>query len=327
MPNPAGKTTFGRSDYTDGGVNFFSDEYVTGFTPLMQFGQSQINGVYNVNDDGELLPPSFTTPTFDQLYVPPAEQTLFSYGNENIATTYNNEIGEVDFFNDQDGMHVGFTSHQPKGLSMYIKDGGGSIIWGGSGKYSSYEGPGIEHAFDIPNQPLEPTENLEQRASVYSNIDSSGTERPTLLSEYLPGQVKTGNQIYDSLDTKNFHNHPLPENLESYYSQVGSTYSIEGKKADIEDLVPNPIPNFAEQAWQHGKAFSNSKGGGIESMILKDPEGKRPGQMAVGMGIEATGGGEQDLQALSEPMSVDKVLDSSLNNINSNYNNNFNGIL
>ena len=55
MPNADGTTSLGKSNYTDNGVNFFSDDQVTGFTPLMQLGQSRINGVYNVINNESLL--------------------------------------------------------------------------------------------------------------------------------------------------------------------------------------------------------------------------------------------------------------------------------
>ena len=69
MPDATGKTTFGRTNYKTQGVNFFSDDHVTGFSPLMQLGQSKINGVFNVNDDGEVQPPTFTAPTLGQLCI------------------------------------------------------------------------------------------------------------------------------------------------------------------------------------------------------------------------------------------------------------------
>jgi hypothetical protein len=106
--------------------------------------------------------------------------------------------------------------------------------------------------------------------------------------------------------------------------QGGSQYGLHGLK---DTRPPEPsIPDFAQVAHEQNQAKNNAQGGGIESMIVSDPKGVT--QMAVGMGIQATGGGEQDLQALAEQRwDVNSTLDSALNNINSNYNNSFNGIL
>ena len=308
MPDATGKTTFGRTDYKTQGVNFFSDDHVTGFSPLMQLGQSKINGVFNVNDDGEVQPPAFTAPTLGQLNTPPLQEL-------EQKTAYNVGIGAVDFFSDEQGMHVGFTKNQPQGLSLYIRDGGSSIIFNGGGEYSSYDGPQIPNAFDVPNQPLEPTENLEDRQSVYNNPGNANED--VFASSALPGQVKSGTPNYDS------YNAP-PEPMLDFFTQIGSVYSL-GGRTDKEIPEPPAPPNFAQMAFQHNRAMTNSRGGGIESVLVSNPKGKT--NIAVGIGIEATGGGEQNLQALSEPANVESTLDSALNNINSNYNNNINGIL
>ena len=109
-----------------------------------------------------------------------------------------------------------------------------------------------------------------------------------------------------------------------FFTQIGSVYSLTGR-TDKEIPEPPAPPNFAQLAYQHNTAMTNSQGGGIESVLVSSPKGKT--QMAVGLGIEATGGGEQDLQALAQPLDVESTLNSALNNINSNYNNNINGIL
>ena len=308
MPNADGKTTLGKNNYTDNGVNFFSDDHVTGFSPLMQLGQSKINGVFNVNEDGEVLESTFTPPLLGQLNTPPLQEL-------EQKTAYNVGIGAVDFFSDEQGMHVGFQTNQPQGLSLYIRDGGESIIFNGGGEYSSYDGPQIPNAFNVPNQPLEPTENLEDRQSVYNN--PGGANEDIFASSALPGQVKDGQPNYDSYNAS-------PEPMLDYYTQIGSVYSLEGR-TDKEIPEPPTPPNFAQMAHIHNRAITNAQGGGIESMIISDPQGQT--QMAVGMGIEATGGGEQDLQALSQPLDVESTLDSALNNINPDFNNSFSGIL
>jgi len=238
MPNASGKTSFGKTDYTTEGVNYFADDFVMGFSPYVEAFMNE-----ETNDSSQFTPSALT------------------FGVD----------GQLDL--------------------------------------------GIPNAYDVDNAPLEPSENLE---SVYSNINAQGSEIRTFGDESLPGQVKSGNINYDSYNA-------TPEILENHFSRYGSEFSIEGL-GDTRPPEPS-TPDFAQLAFEHNQAMSNAQGGGIESMILDDPKGIHPGTMAVGTGIEATGGGVQNLEALAEPAYVEDTLDSALNNINSNYNNNFNGIL
>ena len=107
------------------------------------------------------------------------------------------------------------------------------------------------------------------------------------------------------------------------FQQFGSRFGTEGLVANRPE--PPAPPNFAEVAFQSREALNNAQGGGIESIVKESPQGLN--QLAVGMGIEATGGGSQNLDALSQEMSVEDTLDTALNNINPNFNNNMNGIL
>jgi len=300
MPNADGKTSLAKGNYkidpNNGGFSNFSDDFAVGFTPL-------INEKFNeLTEDSSQYTPS-----------------ALSLGNDGLG---------VDFFDNAEGGHVGFIANQPQGVSMYIRDGGESIIWNGAGGYTTYENSVInDSAFNLPNAPRQPSENLNESVynndyivtnepSIYSNINAAGQEIETLFDEYLPGQVKEGQPNYDSYNS-------IPEPMLDKYMQGGSQYGLHGLK---DTRPPEPsIPDFAQVAHEQNQAKNNAQGGGIESMIVSDPKGVT--QMAVGMGIQATGGGEQDLQALAEPVDVNSTLDSALNNINSNYNNSFNGIL
>jgi|TARA_B100001094_G_C18131927_1_gene772774 hypothetical protein len=322
MPDATGKTTFGRTDYKTQGVNFFSDDHVTGFSPLMQLGQSKINGVFNVNDDGEVQPPTFTAPALGQVNLPPVQSEGLTQ-----KEAYDVGLGVVDFFSNKDrpgfiknisglGTYSVFNSSENAATPNDSWSGWNinesSLMLGG---FNNGLENGYENSYNIPNQPLEPTENLEDRQSVYNNPGNANED--VFASSALPGQVKSGKPNYDS------YNAP-PEPMLDFFTQIGSVYSL-GGRTDKEIPEPPAPPNFAQMAFQHNRAMTNSRGGGIESVLVSNPKGKT--NIAVGIGIEATGGGEQNLQALSEPANVESTLNSALNNINSNYNNNINGIL
>lgn len=298
MPDANGKTSLGKSNYTDSGVNFFSDDHVTGFTPLMQLGQSRINGVYNVNDDGEQLPPTFTPPQGDSINIPLQQLPQ--------KTTFNVGLGEVDFFDDELGGHVGFNNNANSGISFYKRGDNTIIFYGTAGGYDYYEDngnpPNVPNAFDAEDILKSPSDNLQ---TPYTNNE-----------RFVP---EPNTQNFDS------YNAP-PEPMLDYFEQVGSRFSLEYKLSnEVAPPIPPP-PNFAEVAFQSREALNNSQGGGVESLVLGRPSPFSQ-QIAVGMGIEATGGGAQDIDALSQELNLDQTLDSALNNIDSNFSNDFNGIL
>ena len=305
MPDANGKTSLGKSNYTDSGVNFFSDDHVTGFTPLMQLGQSRINGVYNVNDDGEQLPSTFTPPQGTAVNIPPQQLPQ--------KTTFDVGLGAVDFFSNKD--RPGFIKNI-SGLgtySVYNKSENAATSndsWSGwninesslmQGQFDNQLDPGIPNAFNSEDILKSPSDNLE---TPYTNDD-----------RFVP---EPNTQNFDS------YNAP-PEPMLDYFEQVGSRFSLEYKLSnEVAPPIPPP-PNFAEVAFQSREALNNSQGGGIESLVVENPQGLT--QLAVGVGIEATGGGAQDIDALSQELNLDQTLDSALNNIDSNFSNDFNGIL
>ena len=218
------------------------------------------------------------------------------------------------------GGHVGFADNAPSLISYYKRTDNTIIFFGTQNSgYNYYENngnpPSIPNAFDEPNEPLEPTENLEERQSVYNN--PGGANENIFASSVLPGQVKAGQPNYDSYNE-------LPEPLLNRFQEIGSEFGSEGLVADRPE-PPTP-PNFAEMAFQSNEAMKNAQGGGVESLVLGRPSPFSQ-QIAVGMGIEATGGGAQDIDALSQELNLDQTLDSALNNIDSNFSNDFNGIL
>jgi hypothetical protein len=307
MPNADGKTSLARGNYkidpNNGGFSNFSDDFAVGFTPL-------INEKFNIETEDS------------------SQFTLSALSLGHSAAGLGSVDGRgVDFFSNKDapgffkhiewlGTYSVFNKSENSAIvddSYYGFNIGDSSLM--TGTFDNQFGPDIANAFDVDNAPLEPSENLE---SIYSNINAAGQEIETLFDEYLPGQVKEGQPNYDSYNS-------IPEPMLDKYLQGGSQYGLHGLK---DTRPPEPsIPNFAEVAYQSQQALNNAQGGGgIESMIISDPQGQT--QVAVGMGIEATGGGAQDLQALAEPgKDVTSTLDSALNNINPNYNNSFNGIL
>lgn len=304
MPDANGKTSLGKSNYTDSGVNFFSDDHVTGFTPLMQLGQSRINGVYNVNDDGEQLPSTFTPPQGTAVNIPPQQLPQ--------KTTFDVGLGAVDFFSNKD--RPGFIKNI-SGLgtySVYNKSENAATSndsWSGwninesslmQGQFDNQLDPGIPNAFNSEDILKSPSDNLE---TPYTNDD-----------RFVP---EPNTQDYDAYNE-------LPEPMLNRFQQLGSRFGTEGLVADAPE--PPAPPNFAEVAFQSREALNNSQGGGVESLVLGRPSPFSQ-QIAVGMGIEATGGGAQDIDALSQELNLDQTLDSALNNIDSNFSNDFNGIL
>ncbi len=295
MPNADGKTSLAKGNYkidpNNGGFSNFSDDFAVGFTPL-------INEKFNeLTEDAS----QYT-------------QQGLKYG---FRETFGNNP-ETDFFDDELGGHVGFADNAGSLVSYYKRTDNTIIFWGTQGGYNYYENngnpPNVPNAFDESNEPLEPTENLEERQSVYNN--PGGANENIFASSALPGQVKAGQPNYDSYNE-------LPEPLLNRFQEFGSEFGSEGLVADRPE-PPTP-PNFAEMAFQSNQAMKNAQGGGVESLVIENPQGLT--QVAVGMGIEATGGGAQDLDALGRELNLDQTLDSSLNNINSDYNNSFNGIL
>lgn len=300
MPNADGKTSLGKSNYTDNGVNFFSDDQVTGFTPLMQLGQSRINGVYNVNDDGEQLPPTFTPPISGELGIP-----------NTIPDKEPGTIGFVDFFSNKDrpgfiknASFLGTFSVYNKSENAATPDGSyqgwnineSSLM---TGQFDNQLDPGVPSAYNVEDSLKSPSSNLE---TPYTNDE-----------RFVP---EPNTQNYDAYNE-------LPEPMLNRFEQFGSRFGTEGLKADAPE--PPAPPNFAEVAFQSREALNNAQGGGIESLVVESPQGLT--QLAVGVGIEATGGGAQDIDTLSQELNLDQTLDSALNNINSNFSNDFNGIL
>ena len=296
MPNANGKTSLGLGDYkigpNNGGFSNFSDDFGVGFTPLI-------------------------TEKFNELTEDATQYTqqALSYG---FRETFGNNP-ETDFFDDELGGHVGFNDNASPLISFYKRTQNTIIFHGNQNSgYNYYENngnlPNVPNAFDEPNQPLQPTENLEERQSVYNN--PGGPNENIFASSVLPGQVKEGQPNYDSYNE-------LPEPLLNRFQQFGSRFGTEGLVADRPE--PPSAPNFAEMAFQSNQAINNAQGGGIESIVKESPQGLN--QLAVGMGIEATGGGSQNLDALAQEMSVEDTLDTALNNINPDFNNNMSGIL